>query len=596
MDWEEFKEFVREHWKIFLGVGLAVIVVIVVISVTLVFTLNKKDVSPTPAVSPFNGPADINGDPPKSGDNFGFPQFIANPDFQGTPSQKFLFSQLMFVHQAGYICAVASGLDGYPYLIFYNTDLNGNLKGPTAKIPLDFLPAGYVVCNGAFAPIYNVANEVYYLFISVGVTDKDSQTDIGNNYATHILLYTLDTNPNAKNALVWVQGNIQSTFTEKFGNVTALKIPLPSNYFTYNPTKPYYGTFGDKIQVVLDDNENITKQSLYVNGSEYDPNKPGGNLYWFILSDNTISPTLQLIRVIQDAKLLLLKQQTDAGLITCPVPPINIPGDYINGFASDFFVTSGNGKNNVLLIGNSTNQDYCALQNVDQPAAPKGYVQGFLPDSTNGWVQPQAGAGFFLYRYIGAATDTSIPNNGFGYSVSWINNHVIVGLAASPDTNPPKNAKFLVYDWVQQPFSAGALNLLGTIDPASGSTSPFIQTDLYPVSSNPQRYNLFSIDTGDSNNIMVTTWNQAPGNIISIQDPVVPNTQPFSTFALIQNIGADLSSNIDGSPPNTRFGFGQYTNTWISRTGKTIRMAINDPLFNLGVEGRIIVLTKNRTA
>jgi hypothetical protein len=585
MDWEEFKDYVREHWKIFVGVAVGVIVAIVAISLILVFTLNKKDVSPTTS---FKGPKNINGDVIKSGDTFGFPQIISNPNGNAG------FGKNMFIHEAGYICVTSSSnfLGGTPILNFYMTNLSGNIVGPTNTFVLDFLPSAYsVVCNGTFAPIFNVANEVYYFFLSIGYQD---QTTL-NAYATNIIMYTLDTNPKSPNALTWVQSNITSIYSQKIGPVTTLKIP---SSYVWDQNVPYYGTFGDKIQVVVDDNENVTKHSLYVNGSESSPNAPGGNLYWFVLSNNTSNPDITLIRVIQDAKLLLLKQQRESGQISCPVPTVNVPGDYINGFASDFFVSSGNGKDNVMVIANCTNQDYCALQNVDQPAAPKGYVQGFLPDATNGWIQPESarGSGYFLYRYIAALSDTGIPNNGFGYSVGFVNNHLIVGLATSPNTNPPKNAKFYVYNWVPQPFSNGSLTLLTTIDPATWSSAPFLQTDVYPISTITNRYNLFSQAINDDNQVLVTTWYNNLGNVISIVDPIVPNQAPYSVFIPIQNIGTDYSSQTSSlTIPMTRIGFAQNTNTWISRTGLTTRLAFNDPLYANGtILGRIIILSRLR--
>jgi len=586
--WGQFTDYINVHWKIFLGVGIAIIVVIIVVSLVLTLVVNK---SPSPTTS-FKGPSDINGDPPKPGDLFSHPQIITNPN----SNSNAVFGKAMFVHQAGYICVVSAQqlIDGYQYLNFYTTDIHGNIKGPTNTIVLDFLPINYVVCNGAFAPIFNIANEVYYLFVSVGVVDAS-----GNMYATNILLYTFNTNPNAPNALKWIQGNIQSTYAAKIGSVSTLKIPFADSYFKWNSNTPYYGTFGDKIQVVLDDNEAVVKQSLYINGSENNPNFPGGNLYWFVLSDNSTSPSIIKIKVIQDAKLLLLKQQREAGFITCPQPTVNVPGDYINGFASDFFVSSGSGKSNVMLIANCTNQDYCALKDVDQPAAPKGYVQGYIPDTTNGWIQPQSslGSGFFFYRYIGALSDTNIPNNGFGYSVGWIDSHLVVGLASSPNSAPPKNAQFFVYEWLQQPFSNGQLIRLGTI-PTDPNHPLFLQTDLYPISVSTLRFNLFGQELNDDNLIMITTWYDQKGDVISIQDPIVPKEQPDSKFSPIQNIGNDFSS--QASIDLTRCGFGQYTNTWLSRTGKTVRMAINDPFFldstSSYYQGRIIILTKSRTS
>ena len=78
---------------------------------------------------------------------------------------------------------------------------------------------------------------------------------------------------------------------------------------------PWYGSFGNKIQVVLDDNEAVTKQSLYVGGSEFDPNLPGGNLYWYVLQDNTVSPNVVLLFTIGNSSdAFLLLRATDLGV------------------------------------------------------------------------------------------------------------------------------------------------------------------------------------------------------------------------------------------------------------------------------------------
>jgi len=611
MDLSEFRAFFKEHWKPILIVTLTIVCIIVAVSLTLFFVLRRPP-DQNPSVSPFNGPIDINGDTAQNSGRFAYPQIINNPDFANIN----LFGELLFVHEAGYICCVGEKVVNdsiltTPVLFFYYTNLQGQLQGPQ-RIDLDFIPTGYVVCNGMFAPIFNVVNEVYYLFISVGMPVSNHQSpSVVSKYATNVILFALNTAVTSTN---WERVDINAKFTQTLqgpgGKIQAMSIPTTS--FTWNSAQPYIGTFGDKIQVVLDDNSPILKQSLYISGSEYDTTRPGGNLYWFLLQDNNTSPSILMLYTIQDAKLLLMQNQ---GYTIS-----RSPSDYTNGFASDFYVTSGNGSKNILVVANCTGQDNISLAGTAQPAAPCGYVQGYILDTSGNlsWIQPQASAvGQFLYRYIGTPTDPSIFNQncnnnngitacsaGFARSVTVINDCVVIG-QSSPD--PQGYCVFQVYQWSATPYDSGkqCLTLWGSLNPSVEASDLFPQTPFSPFPNNipnsiTLRFNsnLQTIDDG-SNQLIATSWyTGSPSNLISTQTPLSKDA-PLKTFTTIQALGSNFDSVITSAAPDraqiymSRLGFAQCTQNWLSRSGLTVRLAFNDPYSP--TFGRFIVLTRNRS-
>lgn len=376
-----------------------------------------------------------------------------------------------------------------------------------------------------------------------------------------------------------------------------------------------YASFGNKIQGVLDDNQTITKQSLYVrrrvrlsasnlfvmfryiSGSEYDSSKPGGNVYWFILQDNSANPSIVQISTIQDAKLLLLKAQGPCSTPYDSTTAVNC----FNGFGSDFYVTSGNGKSNIMVVANSTNQDCAQLSGVNQPDSANGYVQGYILDQTTFtmWTQPQSG-GVFSYRYIAPITipQNGIINNitglgGFANSVTVIQGRIVIGQGFP---NSAGNATFLVFDWLTLPYQSSQMTPFSTIDSTKdGGTTTFPLTGMW-ASNSTTGYTRFSqgvtpIDDG-SNQILVQTYYQpAAADVLSVESTNESN--PMSSFAVVQSIGAAYSSQTSGSPIEPAFeAFAQSASLWLSRTGQNTRMVINDPNFS-GI-GRIVIFTRRR--
>lgn len=604
VDWHDTQAFFQEHWRPIVIVSVVVVVIVAAISVALVLTLKRK-VVPSTTGPPFNGPLDINGDPPQGSGSFAYPQIITNP----LPTSTY-FGAHTFVHEAGYIATTLQRTSTTQSMLFYYTNLNGEIQGPQ-EILLDFLRDAQgnnlFVCNGMFAPIFNRGGEVYYLFVSLGYYGAN-----GNAYPGYVLLFSLDTSVTSN---VWTISDIDTQYSATLGTHKVMKLPTASydwvtqSVYPQPPgtaSIPWYGSFGNKIRVVLDDNEAVVKQSLYISGSEFNPALPGGNLYWFVLQDNTTSPSIILLYTIQDAKLLMMKTQGDcpnAACSSCTGGCTTFVSTSeqacLNGFASDFYVTSGNRSDNILVVANSTPQDNCVLTGSGQPCAPKGYVQGYNLNAQGGsisWVQPQAGSNTFLYRYIGQMDDPSILGastfGGFANSVSVVNGMLFIGQG---QPNAGGNAEYLVLPWVQSPLSNGFLSPIATLTPSTGSpTGDFPLTPLYPLSTEGTRYNqgVQLIDDG-SNQMLVTTWYQpAPADVVSIQK-AVGTSDLFSAFALVQTFGAGYSSQSTESPILAWTGFAQTATTWLSRTGASVRLAVNDP-FRGGNTGRIIILTRKR--
>ncbi len=597
----EVKLWFQEHKWAVIGVSITVAIIIAV-AVTLGVTLGRRR---TDTSSRFKGPSDINGDPVNrtstSSDQFGDVQTLAAP-----AGQSYL-GMLAFAHDAGYICAVSLDSMSRPVLNFYRTNEQGAVETMHQVELWQSIPTGYKVVNGQFAPIFNLAGEVYYLFLSVGVVKAGSTyPSDAQLYATHVVCLALNTAEVAPNGsssnLQWTLESINSQSAEELkgpsNSVSALRIPVSASEFIWDSAVPYVGTFGDTLQVVLDDNETNTKQSLYVRGSEYDSSRPGGNLYWFILEDNAQQPTIELSFIYQDGKLLQVLQcrndpacvgtLKDAdGKTGCP-PIVKSETYYMNGFGTSFFVTSGNGKGNVMVVANPTNEDNCQLAadtNNLNPPAPKGYVQGYTWDSSQastGWVQPTPpdNTSTYFYRYPARAADTAI-SVGFGYGVGWIDNVLIAGEIY--ENGATGAGVFHALQWTKTP--------IGTSNNQLTERSHFTAAE--QTSIEELRYNSAIVSTDNNDNVLVTGFNaDASKDAIAIVNPLVDPSVPFSKVEVRQSIGASVNSGTGGDKL-PRLGFGQSSFVWLSRTGLTVRLLTNDPLASNG--GRLLVYSKARS-
>jgi len=370
--------------------------------------------------------------------------------------------------------------------------------------------------------------------------------------------------------------------------IEALRLPIPDSIFKRDFTTPWIGSFGNKIQIVVDDNEEngMLTHSLYVSGSEYSNFSPGGNLYWFLIPNNISKPLIKINLVIKDAKLLRLLQLNKYN--QCTLKTKNVI-DYMNSFASSFYVTSGNGKNNVLIVGNPSNEDCQSIIDT-QPAMPNGYVQGYVIDPNNsnlGWTQKQSidSKDYFLYRYDGHQTIGGKQGDpGFGYSLFWINNYVIIGGTTNDSNN---QAYWGVWKW-------------------SDKNPDFVNTITAPFALNPTLYRTGNLGSIVNYNIFIKRIEDnilfSVPNMFKQQDCIMiinPNSNSNSNLKFqtdstttVQVLGKDFQPDL---LPNVDVSFkalAQCLGIWISRTQQTLYLIINDPDYNY-YEGRILLLAKN---
>lgn len=535
--------------------------------------------------------------------SFGQPVYVANTfqDFS-------LFGNWSFVHPSGYLAAVMqSTTDQSLAVAFYSCGPDGTPNLTPQVVSLDFLPATYLVCSGAFFPTFGYLNEVYYLAISVGPSFSNpatAQTPAGTGTMSLtcpvcVLMFSFDT---SQTTPTWQLASVQSDYTTSFtsGNTTVTGLALPVPNFTYDATSVStgtVGTFGNYIQAVLDDTTSPYKQSLYVSGSEYSVDFPGGSVFWFVLTNNSANPTVKLVAQVQDAKLLMLRQAYLGGTLTT-TPYSKTTSDYVNGFGASFYVTSGYGSNNLLIVSNNTAEDYAQLPGVAQPAAPYGYVQGYTIDTATGtWVQSTTTTDVFDYRYI-ADGDNGL-GDGFGYGVSWFNNSLVVGYGTTPSANS-KVGQFTAYAWAKTPprdSGTDRLVALGTMNPNT-SSSTFVETPVWPTAyvaaTYTMRQNVQIQPLGDSNMIFCTApiYTAATGNPVTIQQAVGTGKGGLNTaFTTVQNIGYLTGATRAASGYSDRSGYAQSVGSFISSDETNVVLVMSDPFSN---GGRLAIYAKTR--
>jgi hypothetical protein len=272
---------------------------------------------------------------------------------------------------------------------------------------------------------------------------------------------------------------------------------------------------------------------------------------------------------------------------------------------------SGSGSQNILFIANSTPEDNCVLTtSSNQPCALRGYVQGYTLISSGGaqqWTQSiSPGSSAFQYRYIGQLGDHNIYGGkdilgGFGNSVSVVKGHLLIGQGL-PDSlpanvNPCKFLIFLVETRTPNTAESGFLAPINTLNPTAFTPSPFPMTPMYPdLTAQGRRYNQgVQLLPDGSNQLLAVSWYAPdPVNNICIVDLAGTGTNdPFTNFELVQSLGATFDSQSVTSLQVAYYGFAQFTTTWVSRTGNTIRLIMNDPAYKEN-QGRIILLTRKR--
>ena len=338
------------------------------------------------------------------------------------------FASFVFGHEEGFVAVTAfSNVTATTRLLFYKLADDGTLNKLPEEPLIPSLEGDTVVVTGGFMPPRQVPLEVLYLFVVIGVLDRE-----GHPCGRSVRLYYYDKDIRTAGSLTW-------TYQRDF----VLDHPLYPTSLYSNPGIPaFVACLGNHIQGVVDDNAR-NGQALYVSTSDFDRVNPdriepgsGGGVLWYEFQTYGPNPLLQLRLVLKDAKLVNEDRKTPL--------TVNIRDYYLLGFGSSFFVQSGQGRANLLAIANQTDQDSSDVlcPNAVNAAAPNGYVQLFRVSERQslGWEQipVSCGTGNTLFSdrlwqnprvAIDQGPEFMLSERRFGHSLFVIDNFVFVGIA-----------------------------------------------------------------------------------------------------------------------------------------------------------------------
>jgi hypothetical protein len=527
------------------------------------------------------------------------PRFILGPK----PDHA-VFGEFVFAHEKGFL-AVSVVTTQHTILQFYKTGEDTiHAMQDTVTVGTDDFPT---LCSGAFMPVKGISNEVYYLFITVGVTENLY------NYGRIVQMFTYDT---AATIPAWTKSTVvvENPFASNLGRNSIVD------------KTPWVNAFGNKLQCVLDDNvPGYKTQKLYASCSYYKPtltkNESNGSVFSFSLDSNTTRPIVQFNLEISDAKLYIADQNP----LETPLRTLRPLDYYMNGFGSDFYVQSGAGAKNRLLISNRTDQDtgevLCGGIS-DNLKAPNGYVQVFIVNNDNKskseWTQPNdvcntspfIGDRTWGFRRT-PGTETKFPLLGFGSGVMLHRNFVLVTGSSLSDAkgNPTDDNTLVVYVFQQT-----------TTPSAEPSNSPVYNTLNYHVNgiSNTPTFpgpvmNRGILIFGDEyfgiqsfskkpNVDTLAIFNQLDTTPKDGKLPRFKNTgkplQLFGKPVLADDKVTKVNINSGSLNPHVRskVGFGQWVHTWKSASKAVTFLAINDPLWKSSsggdVQGRVLLYSR----
>lgn len=472
--------------------------------------------------------------------NFETAQTINSP-YSGSTMN---FAKMVWVHDSGIIASydepITVGTN--PNISFYRINSNGSIVR-TQQVSIDFN-----VYYGSFAPEMSVSDEVFYLYLS-------TRDDLTNNELPPRKIYVMayDSSKKGRTNGVW----------------TAPTLLIEHPFFTdaeyavnVGAGNSYYGTFGEYFVSVVDTFSLAPRQSIYIRGSEYDTSFPGGNIFWYILNDNEVVPSVDTApqQTIQDAKLRQLS--LDSTQITF----VNTPGQLLNSFGIRFLVVDG-----LLIVANPSGEDNGQISSA-QPAAPNGYVQIFKSRSSSSsgvsWYQPTNSTGtFFTHRYIPPTDDPA----GFGYSLGYRNTFLLIGNLNS--------------DIIRSYNVSEIPRLRGSISTGTLFTATSIDSLVFAGKQ--------TIEFTDNYNFVFINRNLSTGSsIVYVNAWDGTAVEPFTVFEITQTMGNTQNSN-SGILGSTQpyHGFGQ-TGTSNYKTDVEILLITADPYYSSN-EGRIVVYSQD---
>lgn len=594
----------------------------------------------------YHGPAFVGGDVtlPDGTEPFSYYNVLTEPGSTTGP-----FGRQVWTHEAGFMAV----LNGTRQIIFYYIDLSGALiKQQTVDLPFD-------VYYGQFAPWFNVPNEVYYLFLSGRDITQPADQD-GSSWKTGPQGNLVQIPPNALYVISYaVQPRLAcqdqswpSTCTSTCNpNVyqwlfckepvfTSSQIPgrtreqgALSGVTTFD--EYFIGTLGELFRVVLDDNSSQLKQSIYIRGTAYHAQEPGGGLYWFVLTDNRLRPTLELVQSIFDSRLSWAANFSNHVVSPAPPPfPVTAP-NLLNGFGSHFFVQTGLGDENLLLVGNPSAQDNATLYmrpvvtgdktyDTTEPR-PNGYVQTFvLQDFGQGklWQAPISlntllpnGIADLELRYP-FVNNPTVANTirGFGYSVFYDDTRLIT---------VPQQGQYAFVIYQDGNINSPPYDMLNSENQCQShpiTTTPMDNVEI-DVTTDINLYRRGLTPLSNTTALLVSNGARIGGVVckyvaLSGADPKYTSEKDVSAYDCfidlktfgnqLLNDNTPLNSGWPQHIPNATQGFlpasfvgpGQSICTLSSRTGLTHFLVFNDPMYEdtTGkMKGRIVIFVQSGT-
>jgi len=575
------------------------------------------------------------------------------------PEEKGPFGRQVWTHDAGFMAV----LSGTQHITFYYVDLNGVL---TKQQEIDFSPYNIDIYTGAFAPWFNTPNEIYYLILtgrqkgatadqcnwcspSMGQSGPDTSTDLilvppdsiyVVSYAVTPAIacnsgsWNCNTMPCDPHSFQWVFCQ-EPLFTAGMleGRSTTQRVLTPQTPFDGR----FIGSLGENIQVVLDDIAPQLRHSLYVRGSSYHEQEPGGGLYWFILTDNNLVPGIQLVQKITDPKLFWASQFPEQVASPSP-PPFQVTGpNLLNGFGSSFFVTQGLSEDNLLYVGNPSNEDNANIilqQDILIGAMPEGYIQGYqLTDIGRGklWdvfkdetsARPDGIVSLeqrYNSRPVHPNVSISSLISGFGYSTFFDSIRLLTTTEEGENlftintqpwsTDPTVKRYGITSDSGEYKCNGIPIENKGYMDNLDLDVSA--STSLY-------RRGFISLSRTEG---LIVNIGAKPGGIVwklvrlaggdPQFDPQLGGVTRYDCLQDLQVFGNEIlhdgtplnsgwpnqTATINGYRPASFVGPGQCPQTFLSRTGRTSFLTFNDPMYKdpaNNIYGRVVLFVKLQT-
>ena len=581
----------------------------------------------------FNKVYEINA--PSGVTNFGYRTFAHDTGWVVICSTSSLYGSttghnLYFYKPGEYISA-------YQTLSFFESGANSSRYGTGATN--NVYGGRFVIVDGCFAPsITSATNQVYYLFLSIGVAvsfpenksvkHQPGVLDSTNYCATEVHLFTYDT------------GTSHPQWTHQYNTDWPLQHPLVKLKRYWDPNTPYIRAFGQRLKCIVSPKG---KHELYIgataserlgNRNSAAPLGLGGAVYQKLLLDKGAPPAIDgSMTALTDIRLFYINNAADRGVrvggksAVASYDKLDMgPMDYLHDFGYDFDVST-----DLCSIGNPGIMDFTALESDQESASPKGYVQCFTR-SDKVWVQNDGGTdcvadldakppvyGCEGMRYNYCQNMQNIPSFAYGSAMGagvkqYLSKYMLTCLGSG---NNADLGSWYVFNVPQKEnrkitFGLNPIRIPISVTPVSGYARniPDCSSPL-PIDKNGKilpvepiggfRVRRNALVTSE-NRLLLNVYNgRKGGNAIAYVDPWVDTSTAFAKVQTIQLFGrstqsAFLNSNNNAVPNVDSYGYGQFTATWDSIADgvggvPVVYFMVNDPNYNVAA-GRVMIYYK----